>query len=472
MVMKAVSSFFIPEKNFIYWLKKNWYYHAYLKALYRFMIPVGSSILQVNCKTGFLLEALRPSQGVGVEADSELLSYAQQQYFQQRFYSKLSEINDATFDYIILSSTPMEVEDIQNLFKDIRPFCHSRTRIIIDTYNCLWEPILWLAQKMRLKRPTLLKNWINARDIKSFLNLENYEVISESGFLLFPLYIPLLSWFLNSFVAHFPLINDFCLLNVIIARPHQPIKEEKEYTVSVIVPCKNEKGNIAAAIERCPVMGKSTELIFVEGGSQDGTLQEIQRLMLQLPHNEKNISYAIQAGKGKGDAVRLGFARAQGDILMILDADLTVPPEELPKFFEALVRGKGEFINGSRLVYGMEDNAMRFLNLCANYLFGIGFSWLLGQPIKDTLCGTKVLFKREYELIQKNRAIFGDFDPFGDFDLLFGAAKQHLKIVEMPVHYKNRTYGQTQISRFRHGLLLLHMSWVAFKKFKNFKIEK
>lgn len=228
--------------------------------------------------------------------------------------------------------------------------------------------------------------------------------------------------------------------------------------------CRNERGNVEAAVTRCPTMGKSTEIIFVEGHSRDNTLEEIQRVQKAYP--EKNIRWYVQSGIGKGDAVRLGFAQAQGDILMILDGDLTAPPEELPKFFNALIDGNGEFINGSRLVYGMESGAMRILNLIANYCFGLGFSWLLGQPIKDTLCGTKVLFKSDYEKIEKNRAFFGDFDPFGDFDLLFGAAKLHLKIIDMPVHYKSRSYGTSQISRFKHGFLLLCMSFLALKKFK------
>jgi glycosyltransferase involved in cell wall biosynthesis len=233
---------------------------------------------------------------------------------------------------------------------------------------------------------------------------------------------------------------------------------------SVIIPCRNEKGNIEDAVQRTPDMGKHTELIFVEGNSQDGTLEECERVKQQYPH--KDITVLVQDGKGKGDAVRKGFSQAKNDVLMILDADLTVPPEDLPKFFEAILSGKGEFINGSRLVYQMEKEAMRFLNLLGNKFFSRAFTYLLEQRIRDTLCGTKVLWREDYDKILAGREYFGDFDPFGDFDLLFGASKLNLKIIEIPIRYRERTYGSTQISRFRHGLLLLKMIFFAMKKIK------
>jgi glycosyltransferase involved in cell wall biosynthesis len=235
-------------------------------------------------------------------------------------------------------------------------------------------------------------------------------------------------------------------------------------SVSVIIPARNEAGNIAAAVERIPTMGTGTELIFVEGHSRDDTWSQIQRTAAEHPH--LSIKILRQTGKGKGDAVRAGFAAATGDILMILDADLTMPPEELPKFYEVIASGKAEFANGVRLVYPMDEKAMQFLNLCANKTFGLIFTWLLGQPVKDTLCGTKALSRAHYEKIAANRAYFGEFDPFGDFDLLFGAAKLNLKIADIPIRYRQRTYGETNIQRWRHGWLLLRMVIFAARKLK------
>ena len=231
-------------------------------------------------------------------------------------------------------------------------------------------------------------------------------------------------------------------------------------------PCRNEKGNIREAVARTPVMGAGTELIFVDGSSNDGTVEEIEAVMREYkgPLELKLVHQGD--GKGKGDAVRKGYAAASYPVLMILDSDLTVPPEDLPKFYRALVAGKGEFINGVRLVYPMEGEAMRFLNLLGNKFFSLALSWLLEQPIKDSLCGTKVLYREAYDRIADNRSFFGDFDPFGDFDLLFGAARLNLKIVDLPVRYRARTYGDTKISRFSHGWLLLKMTAFGFKKLR------
>ncbi len=247
-----------------------------------------------------------------------------------------------------------------------------------------------------------------------------------------------------------------------IARPLAGRQSEK--SVSVVIPARNEAGNIEAALARTPEMGTWTELIFVEGNSTDDTWEAIQRV--KENNSNRRIKIFQQSGKGKGNAVRDGFAVAEGEVLMILDADLTVPPEELPKFYEAIVSGRCEFCNGSRLVYPMDEKAMQFLNLCANKTFGILFSWLLGQSVKDTLCGTKVLTKSNYQRIAQNRNYFGDFDPFGDFDLLFGASKLSLKILDLPIRYKERAYGETNIHRWKHGWLLLQMAIFAATKLK------
>jgi len=235
-------------------------------------------------------------------------------------------------------------------------------------------------------------------------------------------------------------------------------------TVTVVIPCRNEKGNVEAAILRLPELSRQMEIIFVEGHSSDGTWEEIERV--RTTYSCLDIKALRQTGEGKGDAVRTAFEVAKGDILIILDADLTVPPEDLPKFVEVISSGQGEYVNGSRLIYGMEEQAMRFLNLLANHLFALVFTFLLNQKITDTLCGTKALSRKNYRKISENREYFGDFDPFGDFDLIFGASKLNLKIVEVPVRYASRRYGSTQISRFKHGTLLFRMVLFAFKKLK------
>jgi glycosyltransferase involved in cell wall biosynthesis len=316
-----------------------------------------------------------------------------------------------------------------------------------------------------VRRPYSYQNWLPSEDIENLLELSGYDVIRTASYLLLPKRVPPLTTFCNYVLSILPGFRLLNLVALVVARPVPKPRRDEQMSVSVIVPCRNERGNIKDVVRRIPNMGRQTQIVFVDGNSTDGTVEEIERQIAE--HAERRILLIRQGqGRGKADAVRKGFAAATGDVLVIQDADLTAPPKDLAKFFRALRDGKGEFINGSRLVYPMERQAMRILNLVANKFFGMLFSWLLGQRFRDTLCGTKMIRKQDYEVIAANRSYFGEFDPFGDFDLIFGAVKQNLKVVEVPVTYRARTYGQTNISRFRHGWLLVKMSWVAFRKIK------
>jgi hypothetical protein len=334
------------------------------------------------------------------------------------------------------------------------------TRLILNFYSHLWQLPLGLAQSFGLANPLQDQNWLTREDINGMLNLAGFEVIRATQEVLWPL--PL-GGLCNRFLVRFWPFTGLALSNIVIARP-LPERVKKEPSVSVIVPARNESGNIKAIFERTPKMGCETELVFVEGHSKDNTYEAIEREIAN--HSGTRSLLLRQLGIGKADAVRLGFAKASGDILMILDADLTVPPEDLPRFYEAIVSGKGEFINGVRLVYPMEQEAMRTLNFLGNKFFSLAFSWLLGQSIKDTLCGTKVLWRKDYEMIAANRSYFGDFDPFGDYDLIFGAARINRKIVDLPIRYRERTYGTTNISRWKHGMLLTRMVVFASRRIK------
>jgi SAM-dependent methyltransferase len=452
------------KKSFDYWLRRNHYYHYRLKKFYQFHIPEGSQVLQIGCHNGYLLDAIKPSYGMGIDDDEHAIATAQQAYPHYDF--RVGTIDDipktASFDYIILSCQTMCIDDIHHFFISLQRICHPGTRIVIDTYSYLWEPLLWIAQKLGLRRPTLFKNWVSRDDLANVLYTTNFQVITTGRFTLMPIYIPLISTICNVF-AHIPLIRCLCLNEWIVARPIMPLLHTiNNSTVSVIVPCKNERGTIETIVQQFPKLGLSTELIFIDGHSRDGTFEEMERVQKLYP--EKNISCYIQDGRGKGDAVRKGFDRARGDIVVIHDGDNTVLPEELPKFVQALISGKGEFINGSRLVYDIE--AMRFLNVLANYFFTVLLSWILNQRVKDTLCGTKMLWRSDYHRIAASRKFFGEFDPFGDFDLLFVAAKLNLKIIDVPVHYKHRQYGKPQVNHFIHGWILLYMSLIGIRKFK------
>jgi hypothetical protein len=377
---------------------------------------------------------------------------------------EVSQLGEA-FDVIILSDLLNDAWDVQRLLRALVPLTTPRTRLILNSYSRLWELPLAAAQKLGLARPVLYQNWLTVHDLSNLLRLAGFETVRHWEEVLLPLPIPLLAPFCNRVLVKLWPFRHLALSNFLVARPAPvPIPAGEEPVVSVIVAARNEEGNIPNILARLPEMGAGTELIFVEGHSKDGTWEAIQREVAARPG--QRIKAFQQKGKGKGDAVRLGFAEASGGVLMILDADLTVPPEDLPRFYEVLRSGEGEFVNGVRLVYPMEKEAMRFANLLGNKFFSLAFSWLLGQPIKDTLCGTKVLSKADYERVAANRSYFGDFDPFGDFDLLFGAAKLNLELVEVPIRYRERTYGETNIQRWSHGWLLLKMCAFAAGRIK------
>jgi len=366
------------------------------------------------------------------------------------------ELNEFRPDYVLLNGNIHYETDIQSFLEDLGKALTPSSRVIITYYSNLWRPLLRAATALGLRSETPEENWIAPEDLRNLLLLAGYELVREESKLLIPIYIPLLSYLANRFLAPLPGFRLFNLLNIAVARLTGLPASERPLSVSVVVPARNEAGNIEAAILRTPAMGPDDELIFIEGNSTDNTWETICQ-MQQKYQSTRTIRIDRQEGKGKGDAVRKGFALAQRDILMVLDADLTVPPEELPRFYEALVSRKGEFINGSRLVYPMEKQAMQFLNLLGNKSFAAMFSFVLGQRFKDTLCGTKVLSRENYQRLASHRKYFGEFDPFGDFDLIFGAARMALRIVEVPVHYRERSYGSTNIHRWKHGVILLRM---------------
>lgn len=450
------------------WRRRNLGYYLELERIYRFLVPPGSRVLEVGCGTGDLLAALKPKAGVGVDLSPAMIEQARTKYPGAEFTFVASAIEDynapgESFDYIVLSDLVGFLYDIEAVFEKLKPFCHARTRLIMNFHSRLWQPAFSVAEMVGLKARQPMLNWITSEDIDGMLRLRGFDVVRRFARIIAPKRLPLLSALANRFLAPFWPFRHMCVSNIVVARLFQkPFARPPK--VSVVCPCRNEAGNIPRIAERLPQMGAGTELIFVEGNSTDDTYERCVKA--QRDHPEMEIQVHKQPGKGKGDAVRLGFAKATGDVLMILDADLTLTPEDLPHFYDALESGRVEFVNGSRLVYPMEQEAMRFLNLCANKFFGHAFSFLMEQRVKDTLCGTKVLTKADYEKIVAGRAYFGDFDPFGDFDLLFGAAKLQLKIQDVPVRYRDRTYGTTNISRFRHGLLLFRMCGLALWRLK------
>lgn len=451
------------------------YYYQSLSRSLASRIPPGQRILDIGCGTGDLLASLRPSAGVGVDLSPKAVAHASARHGETGLRFIEGDASDpdvlratgGPFDVVLVVNVVTLVDDVQKLLQSLRAVCHARTRVFVYSYSRLWQPILRLAESAGLKTRQPPEGWLPPEEIANMLGLADFEEVRRDAHMIFPMGIPLLSTFLNRYVGHLPLVEHLSLVFGIVARSAPPRASEgpgPRPTVSVIIPCRNEAGHIAPLVERLPDLGPGSEFIFVEGNSTDDTEEVIRRVVAQNP--SRPFRFFKQPARGKGDAVRLGFSEARSDIVLILDSDMGVAPEDIPKFVDALASGKAEFVNGSRLVYPMEDRAMRFFNLLANKGFARLFSWLLGQQVRDTLCGTKVLFRADYERIAANRSYFGDFDPYGDFDLLFGAARLNLRIRDVAIRYHERSYGDTNISRWSGGWLLLRMSAFAARKLK------
>jgi len=448
------------------WFQRNQYYYERVKALLRYIIEPGRRVLELRCQTGHLLDAVQPRYGVGVEISDKMVEIAGAKYPHLRFLRSEPEALDLNekFDYILFSHI-FDTVDLLGALKQVFECSHQDTRLIIASYNHLWQPVLEFGSRWGMRAPFVEPNWLSEEDVKCFLDLAGFETIRIHRRLLFPKWIPLLSSLLNDFMAFLPGFRRLCLVQMIVARPKPVPRDEKEVSVSVIIPCRNERDNVLPAVERIPEMGKHTEIIFCDDKSTDGTGAEVERVRKLYP--QRDIRLIEGPAICKAENVWTGFRAARGDVLMILDGDLAVMPEELPYFFRALISGSGEFINGSRLVYPVPELAMKFTNMVGNKLFGTLFSFLLDQRIKDTLCGTKVLWRTDWERIETNLGHLGITDRWGDYELLFGASKLHLPIRDLPVHYQERIYGVTKMNKvFSNGLRMLAICWGAWRRLK------
>ena len=452
------------------WREKNAFFHEEDLRYLKYLIPSGARILEIGCGNGDLIASLSSTSSVGVDISGGMIDEAKNLHPDVTFFkmdvedkSRMNEIK-GTFDVILVVDTIGYLDDVQGFLESLHSLCTKETRIIISYFSHLWWPILKLTEVTGFKTPSVETTALSLSDLQSLADLSKLDLVRSEYRLLCPVSLGGIGRLINRFLAPLPFIRHLALRHYSIYRSLEHIHDASPTSVSIVIPARNEKGNIEIGIKRIPNFVDDIEIIFVEGNSADGTWDEIQRVIKAYP--ELDIKAYKQPGKGKADAVFYAFDRARGDVLMILDADLTMPPEQLPKYWSAISSGSAEFVNGSRLIYPMENGAMRFLNLVANRGFSIIFSWLLNQKITDTLCGTKVISNENYQRLKAGRSYFGDFDPFGDFDLIFGATKLNLRIKDIPIRYANRLYGETQISRFRHGLMLLKMVVFAFFRLK------
>lgn len=448
--------------NYDYWKKKNAYYYSTIKTFISRIIPEGSSVLEVGCGTGEILATTKPQRGVGIDISKKMVELASQKFPQYTFiHSPIEDLQlGEKFDYIVMIDVVDHVHDVMDVFHSLYRFCHSETQVILTTINPWWDPILSVMEKFGAKMPEGPHNFIEKRNLTKMLELMDFSISYSGYMLLFPKKIPVLSFLANSIGTRMWGIQKMSAVQYMLIHPMVKNDIDLRLGCSVIIPCYNEQDNIEEAIRRTPQMGRETEIIVVNDCSTDNTAQKVRDLQSRYP-NLKLVDYS--PNRGKGYAVRKGFEAATQEVLMILDADISTPPEELPRFFDPLNKGICQFVNGTRMVYPMENQAMRTLNLFGNKIFGFIMSFVTQQNLTDTLCGTKAFYKKDLKMIKWG------LDKWGDFDLLFGAARTGKKIMEVPVHYMTRKSGESKMRSFRHGVHLLRACYLGFKELVFFK---
>ena len=458
------------------WIARSRYYYDALGQLLRFIVPPDRVVLDVGCGNGDQLAALAPSLGVGIDVSQGMIDLARVKHPGLELSRQAAEELRLTahevrgelggFDFVVMVNVVGELADVLAALKRLRPLVRADTRLVIVYYNHLWEPLVGPAARLGLKLDNPTQNWLSPGELRGFLHLADFEVVKSGIRMPCPKYVPGVAELMNGIVGRLPILQHLGFIRYIVARPSIPLpRPPAQYSVTVVVPSKNEEGNVSAIPGRVPEMGAFTEIVFVDDRSDDATAQRVREAIAAHPH--RRMKLVEGPGCGKGAAVRAGLAEASGDVLMILDADMTVMPEDLPAFFEAITQNKGEMVIGTRLVYPLGDDAMRTANILGNKLFAWAFTFLIEQRLTDTLCGTKVVMRRQYAQLGEARALFGDVDRWGDYDWIFGAAKCNLKIVEVPVHYVERASGTTKMEkRLRNGLIMLRMCWLALRRLK------
>ncbi len=443
-----------------FWRDKNRYYHDSLAEFVRGVGPPDGNVLEVGAGTGDLLASVPAAHAVGLNLSKRLneLASAKHPLLDLRTFEidHISLPDGFTADHVVMVNMLDHVHDIWELVESLQPHLGEHSLLLLTTTNPLWAPVMRLGGRLGWRVPDSPRNYLTSRDIASVLALQGIDVV-ESGFLLpAPKRVPVVADLLNLIVPDVPVLRYASSVQYLAARVRCV---RRPLSVSVVIPCHNEEGNIAECIARTPDFGRSTEVVVVDDGSRDET-RAVVRSVMQRDPRVRLVAY--DTNHGKANAVRAGFDAATGDVLMILDADMTVAPEDLPKFLKPLQDGTADFVNGTRLVYPMAGQAMPLANFLGNKAFCFLTSWALRQRVSDTLCGTKALFRADYEKLP----IVGK-DRWGDFDLLFGAARSRLRILEIPVHYGDRKSGDSKMNVRRDGWLFLKACLAGWRSLRD-----
>jgi len=448
------------------WRNRNRFYHERKIEYLRFVIPEGESVLLLGCEDGAMLDALRPIRGVGIDRSTDAIRLARLRHPRYAFHASDDYRANVRgkFEYIVLDDMACCVDDLFTLLTSLRDLSTPTTRLIVVQHNYLWRPVLRVAEWLGLKRPERVSNWLSAGDMGVFMRAAGFEPIDVRSRLFCPKRLFGIGPAINWLVGLVPFARRLASTQILVGRPSMPERAHQTQSASIVLTTRDERENIEPMVKAIPFVGADTEIIFVEGHSTDGTREEIERVMAKYP--DKNIRLIVQDGIGQGNAIRRGFEQAKGNVIILLEADQTSPADDVLKAFEVIATGRAEFVNGSRFVYPRAHGSMPRLNVFGNALFAAWFTWFLGQRTSDVLCGIKAIDRTLFQRLNRNWGFLNLADPFGDFELAFGAARLGLRMSEVPTRYACRSYGVPKTRPLRHGWMLFRMMLRATRVFK------
>ncbi len=441
----------LKKRNLMKFINSKTFYKRHMNEIMSLIPEEKSALSLVNSKSSF---RNHPSSLETILVDPEVGLNIESIAFKNKKYKT-----------IILTDLFEVSTDILELLSMVNKLLGKDGIIVICSINQKWNRILNLFERLNLKDGNQKRLFINSTIVLNIAKVTGLEFVTQRNKQIFPFRMLGLGSLINNIleILFFPFsfgIRIYSILN-----QQEKFNEEKKYSKSIIIPAKNEEKNLKPLLNQIPELEEDHEIILAIGDSEDKTY-EVAKEIKEARCWPFEVKVIKQTGKGKANAVWEAVEEASKEVIIILDADISVNPETIVQFNSVIDTGKASFVNGTRLIYGMESGAMRIVNNLGNRIFQYIVSIIIGQKITDSLCGTKVFFRKDFNKIKLWKELVQMKDPFGDFDMIFTAGYFGLKILEIPVRYQARVYGVTQIKRFRDGYKLIIYLLNSIKIFK------
>ncbi len=472
------SSYFNRDK---YYLKSsvNFFKSNFIKRLNfiqkKFFLFKEISTFLNNCldhtKNIFIFCAGNSILGQNIDSNKIFIKEIDEQY-QIKHKDNIHYVNEnienilSDCDTVVISDIEHQLNPAKNLL-NLSRIVGDNTKIILLSKNMVWM-ILIKILKLFFSFSPKKNNFLPSSYLDNLYSSCNLELIRQEKIIALPINIPFLTKIINR-IFRLPLLNFFCMSNIaILKKKIKNSSNHKDLKISFIIPCKNEQDNIKVFEQKINENTEPDEYLFGDDNSSDKTSDEIDKLIEKL--SDKKIIKYNGPGICKSENVYKGIDLSSGDIIVIYDADHTVSFEDIKFSVSIMKKTNVDFINCTRMIYPQKDGAMKFANFIGNTIFASLFSLLFKKKITDTLCGTKIFYKKDWEKIKENTSQWGMKDLWGDFDLLIGAYKNNLKITEVPVTYYERRENETKMTSLISNTL--RMFFIVIYSYYKLRLRK